>query len=68
MRHRPVVDQVVRRMAFCEAHPEVTVTFHRDTGLWTATYQSGKKGIQTITSLDLRNVLDELEKHYGESH
>jgi len=65
MPDKPVKDQVVRRMTFSAAHPEVAFAFQRSTGRWEATYPDGENGTQTISRLELRELLDELEERFG---
>jgi hypothetical protein len=57
-------DQVVRHKNFCRAHPEVTVKFNYDTWQWDATYP-GEAGTETIHATELRNILDQLDRHLG---
>jgi hypothetical protein len=65
MPYKSTEDQVVRRMSFSAAHPEVTFAFQRSIGRWEATYPAGKDSTQTICRLELRELLDELEEHFG---
>jgi hypothetical protein len=58
-------DQVVRRMQFSQQHPEVTFVFHRETGRWEATYPAAGEGTLSITRAELKDVLDDLERHFG---
>ena len=59
-------DQVARRFAFCEAHPEVTFEFRHETGKWEATYPTGGNGAQTVYGSELGEVLDKLEERFGQ--
>jgi hypothetical protein len=65
MPYKPVKDQVVRRMIFSAAHPEVNFAFQRSTGRWGATYPDRENGTQTVRRLELRELLDELEERFG---
>jgi hypothetical protein len=64
MPYKPIKDQVVRRMTFSAAHPEVTFAFQRSTGRWEATYPAGQGGTQTVCRLELKELLDKLEEHF----
>ncbi len=58
-------DQVVRRISFCQAHPEITTMCHDGTWLWEAPYPGEDNGTETIHGIDLRDVLDKLEIRFG---
>jgi hypothetical protein len=58
--YRPVVDQVVRRMNFSAAHPEVGIVFYSGDGRWEATVPGRRKMVST----ELRRLLDSLEEHF----
>jgi hypothetical protein len=58
-------DQVVRRINFSQAHPEVNFLFHRETGRWEAACPANEKGTQRIYGLELEDVLDHLEERFG---
>jgi hypothetical protein len=60
-------DQVVRRMRFSEAHPEIDIEFVRDMREWEATCPTGQGGTEKVRFTELRHVLDELEKRLGET-
>jgi hypothetical protein len=65
MPHNRTEDQVTRRVSFSQAHPEVIFEFRYETGRWEATYPAGENGTRTIYGLELRHVLDELERRFG---
>lgn len=55
-----MTDQVARKLAFEEAHPDVTITPPPDTyGRWTAKWEQ-PNGSTTITRYELVDLLDEL--------
>jgi hypothetical protein len=58
-------DQVVRRINFSQAHPEVTFDFRWETGCWEATYPTGGNGVQIVCGSELKDVLDKLEQRLG---
>jgi hypothetical protein len=64
MPHSWTEDQVVRRVKFSEAHPEVNFEFRPETGKWEATYPTGGNGTQTVYGSELGNVLDKLEERF----
>lgn len=57
-------DQVTRRISFSAAHPEVTITFHPETGRWEAAYPDDRNKTQKFQRIELKELLDELEEHY----
>ena len=57
-------DQVVRRIEFCAAHPEVRVEYLPGMSRWEASYPAGT-GAETVSDHELRRVLDELERRLG---
>ena len=58
-------DQVARRMRFSRDHPQVTFAFRRETGQWEAAYPAAGGGTRTVHGMELRYVLDDLEKRFG---
>jgi hypothetical protein len=58
-------NQVVRRIKFSEAHPEVNFVLRRETGKWEATYPTGGNGARTVYDSDLGDLLDKLEERFG---
>ena len=60
------VDQVKRLNAFRKAHPAADISSPRQNGLraWQATWSEA--GISTtVTRLELRDLLDELDRRFG---
>lgn len=56
-------DEVVRRIRFSEAHPEVHFSYRYETGIWEACYRDGENSVKTIFGHKLGDVLNELEQH-----
>jgi hypothetical protein len=58
-------DQVARHMEFRSRHPEVTTSYDRRAGQWNATWPGDGKGKRKFSSLELKVLLDQLEKELG---
>jgi hypothetical protein len=58
-------DQVSRHREFCRRHPEVTTGFDRQAGVWRASWPDGRKGTREISQVELRDLLDNLERVLG---
>jgi hypothetical protein len=59
-------DQVARQIEFLREHPGVTIEYREETWRWEAGYP-GDGGTETISASELKEVLDRLDKHFGES-
>jgi hypothetical protein len=60
-------DQVVRLQAFQQAHPGVTIDWHRKNpgGHWTADWTDPAGGSHRLVEIDLQTLLDSLGRLLG---
>ena len=66
MRGQPWRDQVPRRQAFEEAHPEVTITAGGSPGAWwQAAIDAGGGEVEYLTRFELSDLLDVLEARFA---